>query len=54
MKHSALLECMEQCSPVQLLAVADFCHMLSDSICLHHDQRLIDYLDHQGTMPGIS
>ena len=53
MKHSALMESMEQWSPEQLLAIVDFCQMLSDSIWLHHDQRLIDYLQSQQITPRI-
>lgn len=45
---------MEQWTPEQLLAVVDFCQMLSDSIWLHHDQRLIEYLETKDTSPRIS
>ena len=55
MDHSSpLFESMEQWTPEQLLAVVDFCQMLSDSIWLHHDQRLIEYLEKDSTTPRIS
>lgn len=54
MNESQLFDSMEQWTPEQLLAVVDFCQMLSDSIWLHHDQRLIEYLDKQNPPPRIS
>lgn len=54
MTQSSLYESMEQWTPEQLLAVVDFCQMLSDSIWLHHDQRLIEYLKTKDASPRIS
>lgn len=54
MTPSSLFESMEQWTPEQLLAVVDFCQMLSDSIWLHHDQRLIEYLEKNNVPPRIS
>jgi len=48
MNHSTLFDSMEQWTPEQLLAVVDFCQMLSDSIWSHHDQRLIALLNLAG------
>jgi len=54
MNHSTLFDSMEQWTPEQLLAVVDFCQMLSDSIWSHHDQRLIAYLNEKNAPPKIS
>lgn len=54
MTPPTLFESMEQWTPEQLLAVVDFCQMLSDSIWLHHDQRLIEYQEKKNVPPRIS
>ena len=45
MKESDLLSSMSHWSPEQLLAVHDFCQMVSDTIWKHHADPLLEHLN---------
>ena len=53
MKPLSLLESLDRWTPEQLLAVHDFCQLMSDTIWKQHSEQLIAHLRLEESAPRI-